>query len=136
MTEDDSERRSDRTAGYEADDSADGLTEPLHPSSARDDRFHTPVKLPRGAARAHYLGFRSSCNEMDTPDALLESNLHSLPLIARGKVRDIYRVDEERLLIVASDRMSAFDVVLPDPIPGKGVVLTAISNFWLHRLEA
>ncbi|HUO66418.1 MAG TPA: phosphoribosylaminoimidazolesuccinocarboxamide synthase, partial [Gammaproteobacteria bacterium] len=73
---------------------------------------------------------------MGTPDALLESNLHSLRLIARGKVRDIYRVDDARLLILASDRMSAFDVVLPDPIPGKGVVLTAISNFWFHRLES
>ena len=73
---------------------------------------------------------------MDTPDALLESNLHSLRLIARGKVRDIYRVDAERLLILASDRMSAFDVVLPDPIPGKGIVLTAISNFWFHQLES
>ena len=72
---------------------------------------------------------------MSASAALFESNLHSLPLIARGKVRDIYRVDGERLLIVASDRMSAFDVVLPDPIPGKGVVLTAISNFWFRRLE-
>jgi phosphoribosylaminoimidazole-succinocarboxamide synthase len=72
---------------------------------------------------------------MSTPDALLESNLYSLRLVARGKVRDIYRVDDERLLILASDRMSAFDVVLPDPIPGKGIVLTAISNFWFHRLE-
>jgi phosphoribosylaminoimidazole-succinocarboxamide synthase len=71
---------------------------------------------------------------MNAPDALLESNLHSLRLIARGKVRDIYRVDDARLLILASDRMSAFDVVLPDPIPGKGIVLTAISNFWFHRL--
>jgi phosphoribosylaminoimidazole-succinocarboxamide synthase len=49
-------------------------------------------------------------------------------------VRDIYRVDSEHLLIVATDRISAFDVVLPDPIPGKGIVLTAISNFWFHRL--
>jgi phosphoribosylaminoimidazole-succinocarboxamide synthase len=57
-----------------------------------------------------------------------------LPLVTRGKVRDIYRVDDKRLLIVASDRMSAFDVVLPDPIPGKGMVLTAISNFWFERL--
>jgi len=73
---------------------------------------------------------------MNAPDALLESNLHSLRLIARGKVRDIYRVDDARLLILASDRMSAFDVVLPDPIPGKGIVLTAISNFWFRRLEA
>jgi len=73
---------------------------------------------------------------MDAPAALFESNLHSLPLIARGKVRDIYRVDGERLLILASDRLSAFDVVLPDPIPGKGIVLTAISNFWFRRLES
>ena len=70
----------------------------------------------------------------DDPAALFESNLHSLPLTARGKVRDIYRVDADRLLIVASDRISAFDVVLPDPIPGKGVVLTAISNFWFGKL--
>ena len=68
------------------------------------------------------------------PDAVSESNLKSLDLIARGKVRDIYRVDDDHLLIVASDRISAFDVVLPDPVPGKGVALTAISNFWFERL--
>ncbi|MEO8463830.1 MAG: phosphoribosylaminoimidazolesuccinocarboxamide synthase [Gammaproteobacteria bacterium] len=67
-------------------------------------------------------------------EALFESNLKSLALIARGKVRDIYRVDAKRLLILATDRMSAFDVVLPDPIPGKGAVLTAISNFWFAKL--
>jgi phosphoribosylaminoimidazole-succinocarboxamide synthase len=67
-------------------------------------------------------------------ESLFESNLSSLELVARGKVRDIYRVDDERLLIVASDRLSAFDVVLPDPIPGKGIVLTAISNFWFEKL--
>jgi phosphoribosylaminoimidazole-succinocarboxamide synthase len=67
-------------------------------------------------------------------EALFESNLKSLELIARGKVRDIYRVDAKRLLILATDRMSAFDVVLPDPIPGKGAVLTAISNFWFAKL--
>jgi len=72
---------------------------------------------------------------MNAPPALFESNLHSLQLITRGKVRDIYRIDDERLLILATDRMSAFDVVLPDPIPGKGIVLTAISNFWFKRLE-
>ncbi|HEX9878491.1 MAG TPA: phosphoribosylaminoimidazolesuccinocarboxamide synthase [Gammaproteobacteria bacterium] len=66
--------------------------------------------------------------------AVFESRLRSLPLMGRGKVRDIYRVDSEHLLIVATDRISAFDVVLPDPIPGKGIVLTAISNFWFHRL--
>jgi phosphoribosylaminoimidazole-succinocarboxamide synthase len=66
---------------------------------------------------------------------LFESNLTSLQLVARGKVRDIYKVDSKRLLIVASDRISAFDVVLPDPIPGKGIVLTAISNFWFKKLS-
>ena len=69
-------------------------------------------------------------------ESLFESNLKSLELVARGKVRDIYRVDDRRLLIVATDRLSAFDVVLPDPIPGKGVVLTAISNFWFAKLES
>jgi phosphoribosylaminoimidazole-succinocarboxamide synthase len=68
-------------------------------------------------------------------EALFESNLSGLELIARGKVRDIYRVDAKRLLILATDRMSAFDVILPDPIPGKGIVLTAISNFWFDKLS-
>ncbi len=66
--------------------------------------------------------------------ALFESNLSSLPLLLRGKVRDIYDVDDGHLLIVASDRLSAFDVILPDPIPGKGKVLTQISNFWFRRM--
>jgi len=66
-------------------------------------------------------------------DALFESNLRSLPLVHRGKVRDNYAIGDDRMLIVASDRLSAFDVVLPDPIPGKGRVLTAISNFWFSR---
>jgi len=65
---------------------------------------------------------------------LYESKLNGLELLARGKVRDIYQAGPKRLLIVASDRISAFDVVLPDPIPGKGAVLTAISNFWFARL--
>jgi phosphoribosylaminoimidazole-succinocarboxamide synthase len=71
---------------------------------------------------------------MTSNTPLFESNLHGLQLIARGKVRDIYKVDSKRLLIVASDRISAFDVVLPDPIPGKGIVLTAISTFWFNKL--
>ncbi len=66
-------------------------------------------------------------------EALFESRLRSLPLLHRGKVRDNYAIGDDRLLIVASDRLSAFDVVLPDPIPGKGRVLTAISNFWFAR---
>jgi phosphoribosylaminoimidazole-succinocarboxamide synthase len=70
-----------------------------------------------------------------TVESLFESNLASLALVGRGKVRDIYRVDEQRLMIVATDRLSAFDVVLPDPIPGKGIVLNSISNFWFEKLE-
>ncbi|EGV31817.1 Phosphoribosylaminoimidazole-succinocarboxamide synthase [Thiorhodococcus drewsii AZ1] len=65
--------------------------------------------------------------------ALYQSNLSSLPLIGRGKVRDIYQVSDDHLLVVASDRLSAFDVVLPQPIPGKGEVLTRLSNFWFGR---
>ncbi|HSH06913.1 MAG TPA: phosphoribosylaminoimidazolesuccinocarboxamide synthase [Burkholderiales bacterium] len=66
--------------------------------------------------------------------ALFESNLKSLPRIARGKVRDIYAVGDDKMLIVVSDRLSAFDVVLPDPIPDKGRVLTDMANFWFERL--
>lgn len=72
---------------------------------------------------------------MNPERALLESNLSSLELLARGKVRDIYKVGSDRLLIVATDRISAFDVVLPNPIPQKGEVLTAISNFWFDKLQ-
>jgi phosphoribosylaminoimidazole-succinocarboxamide synthase len=66
--------------------------------------------------------------------ALLESNLHSLPLLARGKVRDNYAVGNDRLLMVASDRLSAFDVVMGEPIPGKGELLTRMALFWFARL--
>jgi phosphoribosylaminoimidazole-succinocarboxamide synthase (EC 6.3.2.6) len=66
--------------------------------------------------------------------ALLESHIPSLQLLSRGKVRDLYAVDDQRLLIVATDRLSAFDVVLPTPIPGKGAVLTEISHFWFKQL--
>ena len=64
---------------------------------------------------------------------LVQSDLPGLHLLHRGKVRDVYALDAGRLLIVASDRLSAFDVVLPDPIPGKGELLTQISNFWFAR---
>ncbi|MCG6900233.1 MAG: phosphoribosylaminoimidazolesuccinocarboxamide synthase [Gammaproteobacteria bacterium] len=67
---------------------------------------------------------------------LYESSIKSLPLVLRGKVRDVYAVDDEHLLIVTTDRLSAFDVVLPDPIPGKGAVLTAVSNFWFARTRS
>ncbi|HQW64183.1 MAG TPA: phosphoribosylaminoimidazolesuccinocarboxamide synthase [Pseudomonadota bacterium] len=64
------------------------------------------------------------------PTTLLQSELEGLALIHRGKVRDVYALPGQRLLIVATDRLSAFDVVLPDPIPGKGEMLTQMSNFW------
>jgi phosphoribosylaminoimidazole-succinocarboxamide synthase len=64
---------------------------------------------------------------------MLESRLSGLQRIHQGKVRDIYAIDERRMLIVTTDRLSAFDVVLPDPIPGKGAVLTQISRFWFER---
>jgi phosphoribosylaminoimidazole-succinocarboxamide synthase len=65
---------------------------------------------------------------------LFESNIKSLPSLGRGKVRDIYAVGQDKMLIVASDRLSAFDVVLPDPIPDKGRVLNEMANFWFARL--
>ena len=67
-------------------------------------------------------------------NALYESSIQSLPLIHKGKVRDIYAVDDQRMLIVTTDRLSAFDVVLPTPIPGKGRVLTAVADFWFRKL--
>lgn len=67
------------------------------------------------------------------PTTLLESDLPGLERVHRGKVRDVYVLPGERLLIVATDRLSAFDVVLPDPIPGKGEMLTQISNFWFDK---
>ena len=66
-------------------------------------------------------------------NALYESSITSLPRVHRGKVRDIYALGDDHLLIVTSDRLSAFDVILPQPIPGKGAVLTAVSNFWMAR---
>lgn len=72
---------------------------------------------------------------MNTTHALYESSLPHLKLMARGKVRDMYEIDDQHLLIVTSDRMSAFDVILPDPIPGKGQVLTRVSNFWFHKMR-
>ena len=67
---------------------------------------------------------------------LFESNLKSLKKVYQGKVRDIYEVDDQHWLIVASDRLSAFDVILPDAIPKKGMVLTTVSNFWFDRFSS
>jgi phosphoribosylaminoimidazole-succinocarboxamide synthase len=65
---------------------------------------------------------------------LLQSSLQSLSLLSRGKVRDMYAVNDQHLLIITSDRLSAFDVILDDPIPGKGQVLNQMANFWFERL--
>ncbi|NOT39674.1 MAG: phosphoribosylaminoimidazolesuccinocarboxamide synthase [Alphaproteobacteria bacterium] len=65
---------------------------------------------------------------------MLQSDLKSLPFLHRGKVRDLYAVADDKLLVVQTDRLSAFDVILPDPIPGKGAVLTRLSHFWFAKL--
>ena len=72
---------------------------------------------------------------MKNADVLFESSIPELPLIGRGKVRDIYSVDEQHLLLVTTDRLSAYDVVMPDPVPGKGEVLTKISLFWFRMMS-
>ncbi len=66
-------------------------------------------------------------------DALFESQITSLKLLAKGKVRDIYEADAEHILIVTTDRISAFDVILPQPVPGKGRTLTEVAKFWFER---
>ncbi len=71
---------------------------------------------------------------MTAISALLNSSITSLPLLARGKVRDNYAVGQDRILMVASDRLSAFDVVMGEPIPGKGELLTRMALFWFERL--
>jgi phosphoribosylaminoimidazole-succinocarboxamide synthase len=72
---------------------------------------------------------------MTSAPTLFESSISDLALVARGKVRDIYSVDDAHLLIVTTDRLSAYDVILPDPVPFKGEVLTQISNFWFDMMS-
>ncbi len=72
-------------------------------------------------------------NAINTSSAVFETNIKNLELIARGKVRDIYRIDDEHMLIVSTDRLSAFDVVFSQTIPKKGALLTQVSNFWFAR---
>lgn len=71
---------------------------------------------------------------MSINDVLFESSIPELPLLGRGKVRDIYSIDDAHLLIVTTDRLSAYDVVMPEPVPGKGRVLTQISLFWFRMM--
>ncbi len=84
-------------------------------------------QAPPSTMRANPVARRASMH------ALYESSITSLPRLHKGKVRDIYGIGDTHLLIVTSDRLSAFDVILPQPIPGKGAVLTAVSNFWMAR---
>ena len=97
-----------------------------------DRRFDHP--LPLLAPLAPLAQFPDRISHVT--DALFESTIKSLPLLGRGKVRDIYAVGSDKLLIVTSDRLSAFDVVLPDPIPGKGRLLTQLASFWFAKLAA
>jgi phosphoribosylaminoimidazole-succinocarboxamide synthase len=69
------------------------------------------------------------------PATLHSSHIKSLPLLHSGKVRDIYDIDDDHMLIVTSDRISAFDVIMPTPIPGKGIILNQVTRFWLNKLS-
>lgn len=68
------------------------------------------------------------------PSALLQSSLTSLPLLGRGKVRENYAVGDDRILMIATDRLSAFDVIMGEPMPGKGALLTRMALFWFDKL--
>jgi phosphoribosylaminoimidazole-succinocarboxamide synthase len=72
---------------------------------------------------------------MDNLSSVYETHLKKLPLVQKGKVRDIYGIGTDHLLIITTDRLSAFDVILPDPVPNKGCILTEISNFWFERTK-
>jgi phosphoribosylaminoimidazole-succinocarboxamide synthase len=97
-------------------------------------RFYQPGRwrLRHGPAAAPYNGGPAPASPA-VSTTLHTSDLPGLPLIHRGKVRDVYELPGQRLLMVATDRLSAFDVVLPDPIPGKGEMLCQISNFWFDQ---
>ena len=72
---------------------------------------------------------------MTADQCVYESSIQSLPLIYQGKVRDVYKVDENHILIIATDRVSAYDVIMPTPMPGKGKLLTRISQFWFNMMK-
>lgn len=85
-----------------------------------------------GAVGGYNPAFPSTGSAMSAP--LFETRIQSLPLVSKGKVRDIYAVGDDKLLLVTTDRLSAFDVILPTPIPGKGEVLTSVTQFWFNKL--
>src|ERR1700712_3494079 len=92
------------------------------------------VSPSRRASRHELPMTAASPSTTPSTPALLDTSLHSLPLLARGKVRDNYAVGSDRMLMVASDRLSAFDVVMSEPIPGKGALLTGMALFWFQHL--
>src|SRR5664279_5622820 len=109
------------------------------PRLRRSSRHSVPNRPPpcrRSSCPNSPDSFHVNFPSMPTMSAatLFESNLKSLKFLHRGKVRDIYAVGDDQLLVIQSDRLSAFDVILPDPIPGKGEVLTAMSNYWFKKL--
>src|SRR3546814_9422118 len=89
-------------------------------------RLYPPARVLHNARLPHRLVSRPM-------QALYESSITSVPRLHKGKVRDISALADAHMLIVTSDRLSAFDVILPPPIPGTGAVLTAVSNFWMAR---
>jgi hypothetical protein len=106
-----------------------------------DHPQHSTHDFARPALHACYStsGFRSTLARTATPmptATIHRTDLRGLEKIYEGKVRDLYSVDAQFVLMVATDRLSAFDVVLPDPIPDKGRVLNAISNFWFAKTRS
>jgi phosphoribosylaminoimidazole-succinocarboxamide synthase len=116
----------DVTAGQETEQAPAHFAQPAVQGSSRPSRGRRS-----GAKMAVF--FTGPIGGKNMTEALYESRVSGLSRISQGKVRDIYAVDEDHLLIVTTDRLSAFDVVLPDPIPGKGEVLTRLSEFWFAR---
>ena len=88
-----------------------------------------------GSAKCIIYVVNSAVSTLHMTQALLKSSLHSLPLIHQGKVRDIYAIDENFMLLVSTDRLSAFDVILPTGIANKGAMLTQMANFWFEKLR-
>ncbi|NWG38663.1 MAG: phosphoribosylaminoimidazolesuccinocarboxamide synthase [Hydrogenophilaceae bacterium] len=100
----------------------------------REAWLASPAYAGTGAGKAGRYNAALSSTDSVMSAPLLESSIKSLPLISKGKVRDIYAVGDDKLLLVTTDRLSAFDVIMPTPIPGKGEVLTAITQFWFNKL--
>ncbi len=101
---------------------------------AREHNRGSPPATPKRLRQSRKLSRRQAQSDMTGTQPLTETSLPDFSLVRRGKVRDVYAVDDEHLLIVATDRISAFDCVLPTQIERKGEVLTALSQFWFARL--